>query len=99
MKQLRIHSLIEHFFVVAIFIIFIVTLVFGIYFNKYDGQEKQKNNLQKIHSMLSHLIIPSLIISDFSEIRHLLYKASGKDENFLVVDNDGTIIMSDYANN
>src|SRR5262245_14698368 len=92
----KIHFLIERFFIIAGLIILIATLLVGLYFNKYDEQEKRKNNLQKIHSILSQLIVPSLIISDLSEVRHLLYMASGDDETFLVVDNDGTIIMPDY---
>src|SRR3990167_7408855 len=92
----KIHSLIERFFIIAGLVILIATLSVGIYFNKYDEQEKRKNNLQKIHGMLSQLIVPSLIISDLSEVKRLLYMASGDEETFLVVDNDGTIIMSDY---
>ena len=46
--------------------------------------------------MLSQLIVPSLVISDLSEVRRLLYMASGDEETFLVVDNDGNIVMPDY---
>ena len=93
--RVKINSLIERFFIIAGFVILIATLLVGFYFNKYDDHEKQKNNIQKIHAMLSQLIIPSLVISDVSEIRRLLYMASGKGETFLIID-DGTIIMSDY---
>src|SRR3990167_124965 len=92
----KIHSLIERFFIIAGLVILIATLSVGIYFNKYDEQEKKKNNLQKIHGMLSQLIVPSLIISDLSEIKRLLFMAAGNKETFLVIDNVGTIIMSDY---
>lgn len=92
----KIHFLIERFFIIAGLIILTATLLVGLYFNKYDEQEKRKNNLQKIHGMLSQLIVPSLVISDLSEVRRLLYMASGDEETFLVVDNDGTVIMPDY---
>ncbi len=46
--------------------------------------------------MLSQLIVPSMIISDFSELRHILFMASGKEETFIVIDNDKTVIMPDY---
>lgn len=95
-NKLRIHFLIERFFIIAGLSILLATLSVGLYFNKYDEQEMQKNNLQKIHSVLSQLIVPSLMISDLSEVRRLLYMASGDEETFLVVDNEGTIIMSDY---
>jgi len=92
----KITSLIERYFNIAGFAILFATLAVGLYFNKFDDQEKQKNNLQKIHSMLSQLIVPSMIISDFSELRRILFMASGKEETFIVVDNDRTIIMPDY---
>ncbi len=59
---------IERFFILAGFGILTTTLLVGLYLNKYDEQQKIKNNLQKIHSMLSQLIVPSLIISDLSEV-------------------------------
>lgn len=93
----KIRFLMERFFISAGLVILIATLLVGLYFTKYDEEEKQKNNLQKIHNMLSQLIVPSLIISDLSEVRRLLYMASGNEKTFLVVDNDGTIIMPDYA--
>src|SRR5690349_883168 len=92
----KITSLIERYFNIAGFIILVTTLAVGLYLNKYEDQEKQKNNLQKIHTMLSQLIVPSMIISDFSELRHILFMASGKEETFIVIDNDGTTIMPDY---
>lgn len=95
-SQPRVNFIIERFFIIASLVILLATLSIGIYFNNYDKQEKRKGNLQKIHNMLSQLIIPSLIISDLSEIKRLLYMASGNDETFLIVDNDGTVIMSDY---
>lgn len=96
MNKHRIHFLIERFFIIAGLSILLTTLSVGLYFNKYDEQEKQKNNLQKIHGVLSQLITPSLSISDLSEVRRLLYMASGDEETFVVVDHEGTIIMSDY---
>jgi len=99
LKHLKIHSLIERFFVITGIIIFISTFLTGIYFNKYDEYEKRKNNLYKIHDILSQLIISSLKIADSSEVRKLLSTASSKEESFIVVDDDGIIIMSDYAQN
>ena len=96
---LIIKSLIERFFIIACLTILIATLLAGLYFNKYDEQEKQKNNLQKIHGMLAHLIVPSLVISDLSEVKRLLYMASGDQETYLVIDHDGAIIMPDYEKN
>ena len=88
----KIHFLIERFFIIAGLSILTATLLVGFYFNRYDEQERQKNNLQKVHNMLSQMIVPSLIISDLSEVKRLLYMASGNEETFLVVDNDGTVI-------
>lgn len=98
-NKIKIHSLIEMFFIITTLVMLIATFSVGIYFNKYEEEEKQKNNIQKIHGVLSQLIIPSLVISDFSEVRRLLYMASGDEETFLVVDNEGTIIMPDYGKN
>lgn len=95
-KHPKILYLIERLFIVSIFIILIATLFMGIYFNKYDEQEKRNDNLQKIHRILSQLVVPSLVISDLSEVRHLLYMASGEEETYIVVDNSGTVIMPDY---
>src|SRR5436190_12990765 len=92
----KIHFLIERFFIISGLIILTATMLAGLYLNKYDEQEKRKNNLQKIHGMLSQLMVPSLIISDFSEVKRLLFMASGNKETYLVIDNDGTIIMPDY---
>lgn len=93
----KIDFIIERFFIIAGVVILASSLTLGFYFNKYDEKEKRKNNLQKIHSMLSQLIVPSLIISDLSEVRRLLYMASGDDETFLVIDSDRIVIMSDYG--
>jgi len=93
----KIQSIIERFFILAALGILIVTLLVGLYFNKYDENEKRKNNIQKTHAMLSHLIVPSMIISDTTEARRLLYMASGKEEKFIVVENDGSLIMPDYS--
>ncbi len=93
----KIHFLIERFFIVACLAILIATLSVGLSYNKYDEQEKQKNNLQKIHSMLSQMVVPSMIIFDFLEVRRLLYMASGSEETFIIIDSDGTIIMPDYG--
>ncbi len=95
-KAPKIHSFIERFFIIAGLTILMATLAVGLYFNKMDEQEKQKNNLQKIHGIISHLIVPSLMISDLSEVRRLLFMASGNGEDFIVIDNDGTVIMPDY---
>lgn len=97
-NELRINSMIERFFVISGIIILLTSLFIGLYFNKYNEQENRKNNYNKIHSMLSQLIIPSLSISDSSEVRRLLYMASSKDVTFLVIDNSEIVIMSDYAN-
>jgi len=97
--KVKIHSLIENFFIIATLAILVATFSIGIYFNQYEEQEKQKNNLQKIHKMLSQLIVPSLFISDFSEVRRLLYMASGEEETFLVIDREGTVVMPDYSKN
>lgn len=92
----KLHFLIERFFIISGLIILTATMLAGLYFNKYDEEEKRKNNLQKIHGMLSQLMVPSLIISDFSEVKRLLFMASSNKETYLVIDNDGTIIMPDY---
>lgn len=99
MKYLTIHSLILRFLIIIGIIIFASTFLTGIYFNKYDEHEKRKDNLYKIHSILSQLIISSLKISDSSEVRRLLSTASSKEEAFLVVDNDRIVTMSDYSQN
>lgn len=98
-KIKKIRSLIEKFFVVAGFFILTVTLVGGWYFNRFDSLVKKKENLKKSHSMLAQLIVPSLSISDFSEVRHLLFMSSTPTETYLVVNDDNIIIMPDYADN
>ncbi|MFZ2314568.1 MAG: hypothetical protein WAW86_02775 [Gammaproteobacteria bacterium] len=92
----KIHFLIERFFIITGLVILTAVLLMGLYFNRYESHQKQEDNLLKIHSMLSQLIVPSLVISDVSEVRHLLFMAAGEKETFLVVDNSGTVIMSDY---
>lgn len=42
------------------------------------------------------LIAPSLKISDISEVKKLLYMSSSKNEQFIIRNQDKTIIMSDY---
>lgn len=96
LEKQKIHSTIERFFILSGCIILIATMLVGLYFNKFDEHEKRRNNLQKIHGMLSQLIVPSLIISDFSEVKRLLFMASSKKETYLVIDNDDSIIMPDY---
>jgi signal transduction histidine kinase len=91
----KINILIERFFIVSSLVILISTLFVGLWFNKYEEQQKQEENLYKIHRILSQLIVPSLAISDFSEVKRLLFMASGKEETFLIVDSDKTIIMPD----
>lgn len=65
-KKRKILFLIERFFIVSIFIVLILTLFVGIYLNKYDEDKKTKENSERIHNILSQLIVPSLIISDLS---------------------------------
>jgi signal transduction histidine kinase len=96
-KQPKILFLIERFFIASILIVLVVTLFVGFYFNKYDELQKRKENVERIHNILSPLIVPSLAISDLSEVRRLLHMSSGVDETYLVIDNTGTIIMSDYG--
>lgn len=82
------------------FIVFLIaTVSIAIYVNKYDSTEKIKNNIAKIHNLLSLIIVPSLRIADISEVRRLMHMASSANETYLVLDNNGTIIMSDYGKN
>ncbi len=97
-RRPKIIFLIERFFIASIFLVLIATLLVGIYFNKYEEQQKLKENIEKRHNLLSQLIVPSLAISDISEVRRLLHMSSGVDETYLVIDDIGTIIMSDYGN-
>ena len=97
-RQPKILFLIERFFIASIFFVLIITLLVGIYFNKYEEHQKLKENIEKRHNLLSQLIAPSLSISDISEVRRLLHMSSGVDETYLVIDETGTIIMFDYGN-
>lgn len=97
MNNYRIQVLVERLFILAGFTIFLVTLVAGFYFNHYDSIERQKESIERSHSVLSQLVTPSLTISDIAEIRHLLYMASDDKETYLVQTSNKTIIMSDYG--
>lgn len=98
-NRMKINYIIESFFIRAVFFILFIAITLGIYFNKYDEKTKQEDNVKKTHAILSHLITPSLIISDFLEVKRLLYVASSNNETFITIDNDGMIIMADYGKN
>ncbi|CDZ79385.1 Sensor protein TorS [Legionella massiliensis] len=98
LKQPKIIILIETFFIASIFLVLMATLLVGIYFNKYEEQQKQNENIERRHHLLSQLIVPSLAISDISEVRKLLHMSSGVDETYMIIDDNGTVIMSDYGN-
>lgn len=93
----RIHVIITRFFIATILVGLVTILLAGFYFNKIDENDKRKNNISKTHALLSHLIIPSIIISDSSEVRRLLYMASSNVEKYIVMENKNVVIMPDYA--
>ncbi len=95
--QSTIRSLVERSFIVAIFIILVATVILGFYLNQKDFQDKRNSNLQKIHSIMSNVILPALDVSEMIEVRRLLSLVSSHDEVFVVIDADYSILMPDYS--
>lgn len=95
--KLTIKKLIERSFIFSTLTILLITLIGAFYFNKQGLQERRDSNLQKTHEILSNLIAPVLTISDVTEIRRLLQLASSNESTFVVMDNNGGILMPDYA--
>lgn len=89
-------TLIERSFIIASIFILFITAMAALYFNQKSLQEKRESNLQKIHQILSNLLIPEINVSNTAEIRRILQFASNQDEMFMVVDENGSILMPDY---
>lgn len=96
-SRLKINNLIIRSFVFSIFVIVIIACMCSLYFSEINSQSQRINNSKKIHEILLNLIAPALNISDVNEIRRLLMTASSKNETFIVIDDAGNILMSDYT--
>lgn len=92
----RIKNIIARSFILASMATLAIALLGSVYFNHRGMQILQKNNMEKEQELLSAVLVPAIAISDVTEIRRLLSLVSDINQQFVVIDNSGNILMPDY---
>lgn len=96
-KSYTINQLIKKAFLIPSIAIFFFVFSIVTYMVYKTFQENQIKNSENLHAIISRLVRPYLVISDTQNIRKFLTLMTQPGQILAVIDNNGDIIMSDYA--